>query len=104
MPEINNKLGIIGAGNMGEAFAGGIIRSNILPPSMIYVSDVSKERLNIVSKNYGINVINDNYTVFSESDIIILGAPHTAYKKLKLDFKSKVIVDIWNFFGRGGLF
>jgi len=39
-----------------------------------------------------------------QSDIIIIGAPHSEYKKLKLDFKSKIIVDVWNFFGGGGLF
>ena len=51
---------------------------------------------------------NENFISTAElvekSDIIILGAPHSEYKKLKMDFKSKVIVDIWNFFGKGGLF
>jgi UDP-N-acetyl-D-mannosaminuronic acid dehydrogenase len=42
--------------------------------------------------------------LIKKSDIIILGAPHSEYKKLKLDFASKTIVDIWNFFGKGGLF
>ena len=42
--------------------------------------------------------------LIEKSDIIILGAPHTEYKKLKFDFASKTIVDIWNFFGKGGLF
>jgi UDP-N-acetyl-D-mannosaminuronic acid dehydrogenase len=53
--------------------------------------------------------VKDNNLISSDeliekSDVIILGAPHTQYKKLKLDYKSKVVVDIWNFFGRGGLF
>jgi UDP-N-acetyl-D-mannosaminuronic acid dehydrogenase len=42
--------------------------------------------------------------LIEKSDIIILGAPHSEYKKLKLDFASKTIVDIWNFFGLGGTF
>jgi len=42
--------------------------------------------------------------LIEKSDIIILGAPHSEYKKLKLDSKSKTIVDIWNFFGLGGAF
>jgi UDP-N-acetyl-D-mannosaminuronic acid dehydrogenase len=42
--------------------------------------------------------------LIEKSDIIILGAPHSEYKKLKLDPTSKVIVDIWNFFGFGGTF
>lgn len=42
--------------------------------------------------------------LIEKSDIIILGAPHSEYKKLKFDFVSKKVVDIWNFFGRGGVF
>jgi UDP-N-acetyl-D-mannosaminuronic acid dehydrogenase len=42
--------------------------------------------------------------LIKKSDIIIIGAPHSEYEKIKFDFKSKIVVDIWNFFGRGGLF
>ena len=42
--------------------------------------------------------------LIEKSDIIILGTPHSEYKKLKLDFASKIIIDIWNFFGNGGVF
>jgi UDP-N-acetyl-D-mannosaminuronic acid dehydrogenase len=38
-----------------------------------------------------------------ESDIIILGTPHREYADLILD-ERKIIVDIWNFYGKGGLF
>lgn len=37
-----------------------------------------------------------------ESDIIILGTPHKEYANL--DVKGKVLVDVWNFYGQGGLF
>ncbi len=43
-------------------------------------------------------------TLIKKSDIIIIGTTHSEYKKLKLDFKSKTIVDMWNFFGLGGIF
>jgi len=42
--------------------------------------------------------------VLDKSDILILGAPHSSYKDLNIDCSSKVIVDIWNFFGKGGYF
>lgn len=38
------------------------------------------------------------------SDILILGAPHSCYKGLTIDKTSKVLVDIWNFYGEGGYF
>jgi UDP-N-acetyl-D-mannosaminuronic acid dehydrogenase len=37
------------------------------------------------------------------SDIVIIGAPHHAFRNLKIDFSSKIIADVWNFFGKGGL-
>jgi len=40
--------------------------------------------------------------VVKKSDILILCAPHRAYRNL--DLGHKVIVDIWNFWGKGGLF
>ncbi|MDD5064236.1 MAG: nucleotide sugar dehydrogenase [Phycisphaerae bacterium] len=43
-------------------------------------------------------------TLIKKSDIIIIGATHSEYKKLKLDFSSKTVVDMWNFFGLGGIF
>lgn len=36
------------------------------------------------------------------SDIVILGTPHREYEGL--DLSGKMLVDVWNFFGRGGLF
>lgn len=40
--------------------------------------------------------------VVQRSDVLILCAPHRAYRNL--DFGHKVVVDIWNFWGKGGLF
>jgi len=36
------------------------------------------------------------------SDIIVLATPHKEYADL--DMKGKVVVDVWNFYGKGGLF
>ncbi|PYU72353.1 MAG: nucleotide sugar dehydrogenase [Acidobacteria bacterium] len=40
--------------------------------------------------------------VTRRSDILILGVPHDAYRRLSLE--PKVVVDIWNFWGKGSLF
>jgi UDP-N-acetyl-D-mannosaminuronic acid dehydrogenase len=39
--------------------------------------------------------------LIDRSDIIIIGAPHREYANL--DFKGKRVLDIWNFYQRGGL-
>lgn len=41
--------------------------------------------------------------LIEKSDIIILGAPHKRYKDLEIG-DDKITVDIWNFWGKGGLF
>ena len=37
--------------------------------------------------------------LIEKSDIIILGAPHSSYKNLKIN-KDKYVYDMWNFFER----
>jgi UDP-N-acetyl-D-mannosaminuronic acid dehydrogenase len=36
-----------------------------------------------------------------QSDVIILAAPHSAYRQL--DLKDKPLIDVWNFYQRGGI-
>jgi UDP-N-acetyl-D-mannosaminuronic acid dehydrogenase len=38
--------------------------------------------------------------VLAESDIFVLGAPHSRYRTL--DYGSKPVVDVWNLLGQGG--
>jgi len=40
--------------------------------------------------------------LITDSDIIILATPHKEY--VNLDIKDKILVDVWNFYNRGGLF
>jgi UDP-N-acetyl-D-mannosaminuronic acid dehydrogenase len=53
------------------------------------ISDEFVKMPNIISKN----------SLIKKSDIIILGAPHTAYKKIKIP-KNKYVIDSWGFFDR----
>lgn len=62
----------MGAGNMGAAFVGALIRSKLSDPSKIYVSDVLKERLDMIKKSYGVSVMDDNFKLFCECDVVIL--------------------------------
>lgn len=72
MSEINSKIGFIGAGNMGEAFIGALIRSGLSAPAAIYVSDVLPERLAALKQAYGVSVMTDNAELFAACDVIVL--------------------------------
>ena len=72
MAEVHNKIGVIGGGNMGEAFIGALVRSNIFDPSMITVSDVIPARLDYLRKTYPISVTLNNYELFAKCDLVII--------------------------------
>lgn len=72
LEKLDKVIGVIGAGNMGEAFVGALIRSGMSAPDHIYINDISSVRLAAIKEMYGIVPAEDNQQVFSESDIIIL--------------------------------
>jgi pyrroline-5-carboxylate reductase len=77
-------VGIIGAGNMGEAFAGALIKSDINKPARIYVSDINMERLNELKSTYSVNITDNNAELFTKSDIVILAVkPQVIEKSLR---------------------
>jgi UDP-N-acetyl-D-mannosaminuronic acid dehydrogenase len=45
----------------------------------------------------------DPTTLVERSNIILVGAPHREYASLKIG-ADKVVVDLWNYYGKGGLF
>ena len=53
-------LGIIGAGNMAEAIARGVIRSALLRPDQIIAADVSPARRQLFSEQLGIKAVESN--------------------------------------------
>ena len=86
MGKLSKKIGLIGCGNMGEAFLAAIIKSGISSSSKISVCDIRKERLDIFNQLYGVSTTKDNFKLFSESDVVIL-----AVKPQQMD---QVLADI----------
>jgi pyrroline-5-carboxylate reductase len=65
-------VGIIGAGNMGEVLIRGLIQSGKVKSSDILASDISQDRLNHISKTYGIRTTGSNIEVVDKASIVIL--------------------------------
>ena len=90
----NKKIGILGI-----AFKSDIddIRDSL---SIDLLNYLKKKKLKVtVSDEFAVipGLINKNELI-NKSDIIVLGAPHSAYKKIKIP-KSKYLIDSWGFFG-----
>lgn len=90
----SKKIGILGI-----AFKSDIddIRDSL---SIDLLNYLKKKNLKVtVSDEFAVipGLINKNELI-NKSDIIVLGAPHSAYKKIKIP-KSKYLIDSWGFFG-----
>ena len=60
---------------------------------------LKRKKLNVLISDEFVkmeNIINKKELI-KKSDIIILGAPHSSYKKLKIP-KNKFLIDTWGFF------
>jgi pyrroline-5-carboxylate reductase len=83
---IEEKIGFIGIGNMGEALLKGIINSGLITPKRIFASDVNTEKLKNLSDELDINAVDNNYDLVDSSDIILIA--------LKPDIVSKILSQI----------
>ena len=64
-------VGFIGAGNMAEAIAGGILESRLYDHGSLWAADIAEERRNLF-KSMGINVTGDNNSVVAACDVLII--------------------------------
>jgi pyrroline-5-carboxylate reductase len=65
-------VGFIGAGNMGEILIRGLIQSGKVSKSKILACDVSKDRLDHISKTYGIKTTLSDKELVKKASIIII--------------------------------
>jgi pyrroline-5-carboxylate reductase len=66
------ELGIIGAGNMAEAIARGLIRTGTLRADQIIASDVSDERRALFENDLKVRCVNDPASAVQDCAVILL--------------------------------
>lgn len=66
------KLGIIGAGKMGEAILQGVLAKHLMEAGDILLSDCHARHLEDLEKRYGVRTFQDNGMVAAECDTVIL--------------------------------
>jgi pyrroline-5-carboxylate reductase len=66
------KIGFLGGGNMGEALIRGIVKTAIVPPEDLFVTDVRLDRLEELSRTYGLHTLSDNALLVRRVDVVIL--------------------------------
>jgi pyrroline-5-carboxylate reductase len=95
----NRKVGILGAGNMGEALIRGLLHGQVCRPEQIICSDTQSARLQSIRETYGVTGTSHNTEVAKQSEILILSVKPQIMREVigqvagDLD-RSKLIISI----------
>ena len=65
------KIGVIGAGNMGQALVRGLVEKSVYPQN-ISIFDVDKKKLDAIKKEAHVKIAKSNRQCVSLSDVVIL--------------------------------
>jgi pyrroline-5-carboxylate reductase len=66
------KIGFLGGGNMGEALIRGLVKTGLIPPEDLFVADVRLDRLEELSRLYGLHTLSDNALLVRRVDVVLL--------------------------------
>ena len=69
---MDHELGIIGAGNMAEAIARGVVQSGVFRANQIIAADVSAARRELFEKQLGIHAVEENAQAARGAKVILL--------------------------------
>jgi len=88
------RIGVIGAGNMGQALARGLVEKSVYPQN-ISIFDVDKKKLDLIRKEAHVKIAKSNRHCASLSDVVILA--------VKPNMVQEVAEEITTSIGQGAL-
>jgi pyrroline-5-carboxylate reductase len=71
MRQLQQKIGYIGAGNMGEAMIGALIKSGVAAASQIFIHEIRSDHVAVLKNKYGIAALPDIDSIFFSCDVVI---------------------------------
>lgn len=87
---IHQKIGFIGAGNMGGALLGGLIKANLTSPDKVLVSDVNTTHLDKWKAKWGVGVTTSNAEVVEFSEVLMLCVKPQILKTVLIEVKNLI--------------
>ena len=78
----NWTLGFVGAGVMAETMLSGALGKGLLPCEAILASDPNSQRREHLSREYGVQVFQDNLEVLERADLVVLGVKPQSLPRL----------------------
>lgn len=83
------ELGLLGGGNMATAIVDGVIRSGVLTPDKIIVSDPSRDRRDYFNAA-GVKATDDNAELFTDAEYILLAVKPQVAAQILGEYNGKV--------------
>ncbi len=86
-------IGILGAGNMGEALLGGLVKACIIEPDQVIASRRNIDALERLKRVYGIRVTGDNRELVTKADVIVVALKPQVLPEVLDDVASQITHD-----------
>jgi pyrroline-5-carboxylate reductase len=87
------KLGVIGAGKMGQAIVAGVLRSGLLTADRIVLSDPRSEVLDDLRRQWEVTTTGDNSTLLATCDLILIAVKPQNFDELWAQTRGHFNVD-----------
>ena len=87
------KFAIIGAGAMGEAIIGGLLRQSLTSPENIRASEPRIERCEELSDKYGVATSSDNLQVLENTDVVVLAVKPQRLEKVLYELAGNIPIN-----------
>jgi pyrroline-5-carboxylate reductase len=85
------KIACLGAGNMADALIGGMLKSGLVDPSCLRVTDISPSRLQYFRTTFSIHSTSDNAEAVQWGDIILLCVKPQTMDQVLREIHTKII-------------
>ncbi|GAB4171499.1 MAG: pyrroline-5-carboxylate reductase [Wenzhouxiangellaceae bacterium] len=89
---MNERIAVIGAGNMAGALIGGLCSAGH-PPSMIVATDPDPGRREAANRAFGVEVLADNRTAVSAAEVVILAVKPQVFDEVLQEIAAALRAD-----------
>ena len=86
----DQKLALIGSGNMGCAMVGALLRQEEIPPEQITASDPFPEQRQAVASRYGVRTTGSNSEAVKGADILLLAVKPQVLSKVFSQLRGRI--------------